>query len=60
MADKQEYIGYHGTNKEYSSLIVKNGFKSSQGNDEWLGHGVYFFIEGILCPKQNAREWAIN
>lgn len=32
----------------------------SSSNIEWLGSGVYFFVEGAFCPIENAREWAKN
>jgi hypothetical protein len=59
MADTKKYLGYHGTSKINSSLIQKDNFKVSHSPIEWLGHGTYFFIEGIACPVQKAREWAI-
>lgn len=54
-----EYIAYHGTNSENIESIKNNGFKPSYSNSEWLGSGVYFFIEGSFCPVTNARDWAI-
>lgn len=54
------YIGYHGTNADHVESIVKNGFYTSDNADEWLGHGIYFFTEGISDPIENAKEWAIN
>jgi hypothetical protein len=57
---KYEYIGYHGTNYELVESIKKDNFKKSLNDDEWLGHGVYFFIDGISDAKNNAVEWAKN
>jgi len=54
------FIGYHGTSVECASLIMGTGFIPSKNQDDWLGHGVYFFINGISCPKSNAEEWAKN
>lgn len=54
-----EYIAYHGTNNENVESIRKNGFKPSSSHNEWLGYGVYFFIEGAFCPMSNARSWAV-
>ena len=54
------YLSYHGTNRENIHLIVGNGFKSSTQFNDWLGYGVYFFISGISCPKNNAKEWGKN
>jgi hypothetical protein len=54
------FIGYHGTSGESASLIIETGFTPSKNHDDWLGHGVYFFINGISCPKSNAEKWAKN
>lgn len=38
------YVGYHGTSEEKGNQILKCGyFKWSDGEDEWLGSGIYFF-----------------
>jgi hypothetical protein len=55
-----EYIAYHGTNSDNLESIKKNGFQPSFSHNEWLGSGVYFFIEGAFCPITNARNWAIS
>ncbi len=55
-----EYIGYHGTNSQNVASIKANGFKPSISYNEWLGSGVYFFIEGSFCPITNARDWVIS
>ena len=39
---------------------MATGFIPSQNHNDWLGHGIYFFIDGISCPKNNAEEWAKN
>ena len=54
------FIGYHGTNQDNANTIMATGFIPSQNHNDWLGHGIYFFIEGISCPKSNAEEWAKN
>jgi hypothetical protein len=59
-SDNKVYIGYHGTNYENVESIIKHGFHVSDNADEWLGHGIYFFTEGISDPIENAKEWAIN
>ena len=42
--NKREIIGYHGTTKEYADRIInENCFLDSCKDNEWLGHGVYFF-----------------
>lgn len=39
-----ELIGYHGTTQDNSLSIIRNkNFKKSIKNNEWLGHGVYFY-----------------
>lgn len=40
--------------------IINDGFKLSQSNEDWLGHGVYFFTDGISDPLKNAIEWSKN
>ncbi|HHJ3200806.1 TPA: hypothetical protein ACQJO2_003346 [Vibrio parahaemolyticus] len=52
--------GYHGTDETNVDLIEKNNFKLSTNDREWLGHGVYFFVEGVSDPLNNACEWAKN
>jgi len=56
----QEIIGYHGTSVDSAIEIIKSNYKQSCGNKEWLGDGVYFFINGISSkPDEQAKEWAI-
>ncbi|WP_336712745.1 hypothetical protein [Pectobacterium aroidearum] len=40
--------------------IINNGFNLSRSNQDWLGHGVYFFTDGISDPFKNAIEWSKN
>lgn len=49
-------IGYHGTRLETARNIVLNesGFVPSANDDDWLGHGVYFWE---YAPQQ-AWAWA--
>lgn len=54
------YDLFHGTDSKYLDSILKNGFKCNPGPQDWLGHGVYFFTDGITCPHKNAVEWAVN
>ncbi len=56
----KKFICYHGTTLSAMSSIINNGFKSSQSNEDWLGHGVYFFTDGISDPLKNAIEWSKN
>ena len=44
MEKHKQYIGFHGTNIESATKILKmNNFHPSIGDDEWLGKGIYFF-----------------
>lgn len=58
MKDKREFIGYHGTSEASANSILSSNFKPSENPDDWLGYGIYFFIEGINVPIDNAIEWA--
>lgn len=55
-----ETVGFHGTDFSNVASIKENGFLESASETEWLGRGVYFFVEGIGCPKTNATQWAKN
>lgn len=55
-----EIEGFHGTSYENGTKILEEGFKSSESDEDWLGDGVYFFVEGIPpAPQNNAVKWAI-
>jgi hypothetical protein len=55
-----EIIGYHGTSVDSAVEIIKSNYKQSCENKEWLGDGIYFFINGISSkPDEQAKEWAI-
>jgi hypothetical protein len=55
-----KFTGYHGTSLNSATKIVDSNFSLSVGDDEWLGSGVYFFIEGISSkPEIQAEKWAI-
>lgn len=51
--------GCHGCNSANVPGIRMHNFRSSQGDDHWLGTGVYFFGEGISNPQEDAKQWAI-
>ncbi|WGL99135.1 hypothetical protein QE177_04435 [Arsenophonus sp. aPb] len=53
-----ELIGYHGTNAENEDMILSGNFRVSTKEDEWLGTGAYFFIDGVSDPEHNASCWA--
>jgi len=59
MSDTITLEGFHGTSSLNADAILKGGFRSSLGDKEWLGDGVYFFTEGISSPQNNAVKWAI-
>lgn len=60
----ETYECYHGTSaKDASTIISQQRFLSSMKDDEWVGHGVYFFINplpSLVLPTayDNARNWA--
>ncbi len=57
--DYKKIIGYHGTDAKNEDSILKNNFAESSGK-QWLGNGVYFFVEEILNPPDiDAENWAI-
>ncbi|MCU0443642.1 MAG: hypothetical protein MUE85_01895 [Microscillaceae bacterium] len=51
-------IGFHGTNSLHFKDIKTNNFNPSLGDVHWLGDGIYFFVEGVSDPVQNAENWA--
>ncbi|WP_246124856.1 hypothetical protein [Algibacter pacificus] len=55
-----KFKGYHGTSISSAKEILKSNYDLSIGDKEWLGNGVYFFIEGISSkPNGQAKNWAI-
>lgn len=53
-------LGFHGTEKKTVSELVSQHkpvhLKPSEGKNEWLGHGMYFWEN----DPQRALEWAQN
>ena len=47
---------YHGTSFNAASNILIHGFRPSEGTDEWLGKGVYFYE----ASREHAYNWALN
>lgn len=45
---------------ERGESIASNNFVTSTGEEDWLGTGVYFFIDGISSGLASAQEWALN
>lgn len=52
------FEGFHGTDFEKKQSILDLNFSVSAAEDDWLGTGAYFFIDGISDPKEDARHWA--
>lgn len=67
---EQTYIGYHATRKKNEENILKNGYIisfSENDNIQWLGNGVYFWIDdyyavewNIIQEKGNNKSQIIN
>jgi hypothetical protein len=52
--DALRVIGYHGTSRQAALVVLRDGFRISRNEYDWLGDGVYFFQD---APNR-AREWA--
>jgi hypothetical protein len=50
--------GFHGTSNQSADEIINSNYKITPNPEDWLGSGVYFFINGISCPIKNANDWA--
>lgn len=50
--------GFHGTLGCHVPGILEGGFRSSCRDDEWLGVGTYFFLDGLADPRVAALDWA--
>lgn len=48
--------GYHGTTRASGQVILRQGFRASSNDYDWLGDGVYFFQD---APAR-ARQWAVS
>lgn len=53
------FSAYHGTFQNRLEAIVKAGFQPSVNDDDWLGFGSYFFIDGLNDPMSSAMHWAL-
>ncbi len=57
--NKISLIGCHGTSLQSGNEIVQTKFDVSKQADEWLGDGIYFFINGINNNiEELASKWA--
>jgi hypothetical protein len=55
-----QFNGFHGTSTSAAKQIVSSNYEASVGDDEWLGNGVYFFVNGISSkPEEQAKKWSI-
>lgn len=59
MTQKISLSAYHGTFSDHLAAIAEIGFQPSRNDDDWLGLGSYFFIDGLNDPKSSALQWAI-
>jgi hypothetical protein len=52
----QTVFGFHGCDRAFFDLVIKNGssISNSENDYDWLGHGVYFW-EGSY---KRALDWA--
>lgn len=57
---KISLVGYHGTSREAADTIIHSSYTFRPSPEDWLGSGVYFFVDGISCPEKCAAEWARN
>lgn len=59
---KTTFTGYHGTDYEGAQCILKfKNFKYSSKDNEWLGTGIYFFIDKDKNKAiANAHKWTKN
>ncbi|MDY4604007.1 hypothetical protein [Clostridium tertium] len=57
-----KFIGYHGTSNDGEKSILRNRiYKVSNKENEWLGSGIYFFIDkNKETAIKNAYKWAVN
>lgn len=54
------FEGHHGTSIESATNILASNYELSKGDDEWLGDGVYFFVNGISSKTvELAEKWAV-
>ncbi|SMF83856.1 hypothetical protein SAMN02982917_5624 [Azospirillum oryzae] len=60
MSEKRylEITGYHGTTPDRAKEILDKGFRVNEGEEDWVGSGIYFFIDGISSAKDMAADWS--
>jgi hypothetical protein len=52
------FRAFHGTLAKHVPSIRRDGVRPSSSEDEWLGHGAYYFTDGLAEPNRSAAEWA--
>ncbi|EPY2286502.1 hypothetical protein ACTQ4P_18475 [Clostridium sporogenes] len=57
-----KFTGFHGTDNSGAQAILRyKKYKASNKENEWLGTGIYFFIdENRKVAIENAYKWATN
>ncbi len=60
MATYIKIEAYHGTDLNNKEGIIENNFDLSYGDQDWLGDGVYFFVEGWSTPIEAAKKWVVS
>ncbi len=60
MSQCAQWVGFHGTSVLNASSIMSTQFRVSSQERDWLGTGVYFFVDalGLLPPVEKAEQWA--
>ena len=63
MTSPQIVFGYHGCTQETASQILSGKIKDlspSEGDDHWLGKGIYFWENAPDRAAEWAIEWSLN
>ena len=60
MKETKKIKMYHGTTVSRAKSILENDFLITSNVEDWLGTGIYFFINGISSGEECALEWALN
>lgn len=53
-------VGYHGTDRCSVESILRDGLVASQGDDHWLGPGVYVFDDVSLTQEYAQDRYGIS
>lgn len=61
MDDENIIVGYHGTTKEAAeNIILTQVINDSEGQEEWLGKGKYFYDRYTNAIEYNIRKYNEN